>query len=73
MVVISENNKAFAALRRPDVNAKFSIDHDILAYNDKHFRIDGKGIDTSLTLTALPAFQEFWHSWRTFNPGTKKY
>ncbi len=20
----------------------------------------------------MPAYQEFWHSWRTFNPDTKK-
>ena len=73
IIVITGDNKSFFAFKRPGDDAKFSLSNDVLSYNDKHFRIDGKGIDTSLTLTPLPAYQEFWHSWQTFNPGTKKY
>jgi hypothetical protein len=35
--------------------------------------MDGKGIDTAFSLKPLYASQEFWHSWRTFNPGTSRY
>jgi len=73
LIVVSGDNKSFFAFKRPGDDAKFSLNDDVLFYNNKHFRIDGKGIDTSFTLTPLPAYQEFWHSWQTFNPGTKKY
>jgi hypothetical protein len=69
MIVVSANDKSFFAFERPD--AEFSLNNDILSYNNHHFRIDGKGIDTSYSLKPLPAYQEFWHSWQTFNPATK--
>jgi hypothetical protein len=72
MIVVSSNDKSFFAFERPDADAKFSLNNDILLYNDRHFRIDGKGIDTAYSLKPLPAYQEFWHSWQTFNPATKK-
>jgi hypothetical protein len=36
---------------------------------------DMKGIsrDKSNSLKKINAYQEFWHSWKTFNPGTQKY
>jgi hypothetical protein len=72
MLVVAANDKSFFAFERPDAAAKFSLNNDILLYNDHHFRIDGKGIDTAYSLKPLPAYQEFWHSWQTFNPGTGK-
>ena len=73
LIVVTSDNKSFFAFERPAEDATFSVSNDVLSYNNNHFRIDGKGIDTSFSLKALPAYQEFWHSWRTFNPGTKKY
>lgn len=73
LLVVSTDNKSFFAFERPDENSEFSLTHDTIIYNNKRFRIDGKSIDTSFSLKSLPAYQEFWHSWRTFNPGTKNY
>jgi len=73
IIVASGDNRSFFVYKRPDDNVTFSFANDVLSYNNKHFGLDGRGIDTSLTLMPLPAYQEFWHSWRTFNPGTKKY
>jgi hypothetical protein len=73
MLVLAPGDKSFYAFERPAPDAKFSFSNDTLLYNNRHFRIDGRGIDTSFSLRALPAYQEFWHSWRTFNSGTKKY
>jgi hypothetical protein len=73
LLVLTKNNKSFFAFERPDENSRFSLASDTIIYNNSHFRIDGKGIDTSFSLKPLPAYQEFWHSWQTFNPGTKKY
>ena len=72
LIVLATDDKSFFAFERPDENSLFILNNDTLIFNNYHFRIDGKGIDTSFSLKPLPAYQEFWHSWRTFNPGTKK-
>jgi Protein of unknown function (DUF3179) len=73
LIVVAPGDKSFFAFERPADDARFSLSHDTLLYNSRHFRIDGMGIDTSYSLKPLPAYQEFWYSWRTFNPGTQKY
>jgi len=70
LLVLSKDDKSFFAFERPSENATFSLNGDTLFFNNYKLRIDGKGIDTSFSLKPLPASQEFWHSWRTFNPGT---
>jgi len=72
LIVLSNDNKSFFAFERP-VNATITLRNDTIVYNNRHFRMDGTGIDTAFSLKPLPAYQEFWHSWRKFNPGTKKY
>ncbi len=72
LLVLAKDDKSFFVFERPEDNSIFTLANDTLILNPHHFRIDGKGIDTSFSLKALPAYQEFWHSWRTFNPGTKK-
>ena len=72
LLVLATDNKSFFAFERPDANSRFSLTNDTIIYNSRRFRIDGRGIDTSFSLKPLPAYQEFWHSWQTFNPGTKK-
>jgi Protein of unknown function (DUF3179) len=71
LLVVTKDDKSFFAFERP-ADSKFFLANDTIVFNNRHFRIDGKGIDTSYSLKPLPAYQEFWHSWRTFNPGTKK-
>ena len=70
LIVLSKNDKSFFAFERPNENSVFNLRGDTLLFENHKFRIDGKGIDTIYSLKPLPAFQEFWHSWRTFNPGT---
>ena len=72
LLVLSSDDKSFFAFERPDASAKFSLKNDTILYNSRRLGINGKGIDTSFSLKPLQAYQEFWHSWRTFNPGTKK-
>lgn len=73
LIVLAGDHKSFFAFERPDHINAFFLHRDTLLYRNRLFRIDGKGIDTSYSLKPLPAFQEFWHSWSTFNPGTKRY
>jgi len=70
LIVLSKNEKSFFAFERPNENSIFNLSGDTLLFDNHKYRIDGKGIDTSFSLKPLPASQEFWHSWRTFNPGT---
>ena len=70
LIVLSKNDKSFFAFQRPTDNSIFNLSGDTLLLDNHKYRIDGKGIDTSFSLKPLPASQEFWHSWRTFNPGT---
>jgi hypothetical protein len=72
LLVVTMDNKSFFAFERPAAGSKYSLHNDTILYNDHHFRIDGKGIDTAYSLKPLPAYQEFWHSWQTFNPSTMK-
>ena len=72
LIVLSSDNKGFFAFERPDESDVFSLENDTLVSNNHHYRIDGKGIDTSFSLKPLQASQEFWHSWRTFYPNTIK-
>lgn len=44
-----------------------------LLLRTKHYSLSGKGLDTAYSLTPLNAYQEFWHSWKTFNPQTTTY
>ena len=70
LIVLSKNDKSFFAFQRPNDPSIFNLSGDTLIFDNHKYRIDGKGIDTSFSLKPLPASQEFWHSWRTFNPGT---
>ena len=70
LLALSKDDKSFFAFERPNESADFSLTNDIIHFNNKQFRIDGKGIDTAFSLKPLYASQEFWHSWRTFHPGT---
>jgi len=72
LLIVSPDNKSFFAFERPADDAKFSPDGNELLYDNHHFRMDGKGIDTTWSLKPLQAYQEFWHSWQTFNPSTMK-
>jgi len=73
VLVLAKDDKSFFAFERPSANELLTLQNDTLLFNNKHFKINGKGIDTAFTLQPLPASQEFWHSWRTFNAGTAQY
>jgi hypothetical protein len=72
ILVLAADNKSFFAFSTAGIE-KPVLRNDTLLSGNKHYAINGKGIDTSFNLMPLPAYQEFWHSWRTFNPGTAKY
>jgi Protein of unknown function (DUF3179) len=72
VIVLAADGKSFFAFEMPN-NEKLLVRNDTILLRNKHFMINGKGIDTTSSLKPLYASQEFWHSWRTFNPATKTY
>lgn len=73
VLILAADNKSFFAFELLSQNDLLRIQNDTLFLNNYKYRLDGKGFDTSTVLKRLAASQEFWHSWRTFNPGTLKY
>lgn len=69
-IVLADDNKSFFAFRLPWANTRLDMRNDTIIFNNRRYRLDGKGIDTSDVLQPLQAYQEFWHSWKTFNPTT---
>lgn len=73
IIVLAKDNKSFFAFSLPADDHVITFTDDIISYNDHRYRIDGTGIDTSASLKKVLAYQEFWHSWRTFHPNTLRF
>ena len=72
VVVLAQDNKSFFAFENPKATNNFTIHNDTLIQGNLKYTINGKAIGNNNALKPLPAYQEFWHSWRTFNGDTKK-
>jgi hypothetical protein len=70
-VVMGGDTASFHVYERPDSATPFVLRNDSLVTRRATYAINGRG--RTDTLRAVPASQEFWHSWRTFNPGTARY
>jgi hypothetical protein len=71
IVVLAKDNKSFFAFENAGT-AGIELKNDTLVQGNLKFLINGKSVTGVAALKPLPAYQEFWHSWRTFNPNTKK-
>lgn len=72
LILLAQDEKSFFAFERSSGSDTFTLNNDTLTLRNIHFRINGKGIDTAFNLKPIMAYQEFWHSWRTFQPKTIK-
>lgn len=71
MLVLASDNVSYFAFQRPDSDTRFTLRGDSLTGGGRAFALTGRG--PSGQLKPLTASQEFWHSWRTFQPGTERY
>jgi hypothetical protein len=71
VIAIASDNASFVAYERPDAGTRFTIRGDSLAAGSRIYALSGRG--TAGQLKPVFASQEFWHSWRTFHPGSKTY
>ena len=67
-LVLARDNKTFFAFSLLSPGDKLLIQNDTLLIANDKYRLDGQGITTAKSLERRPAYQEFWHSWRTFHP-----
>jgi len=71
VVILAMDGKSFFAFENP-FNSSADFKNDTLQLAGKKYKLNGQGIDTSYNLKPLKAYQEFWHSWQTFQPNTLK-
>jgi hypothetical protein len=74
VLALSADGKSFAAFERPDGSDIFTIRNDTLIGNGSIYNISGTDLSSRQdNLKRVSAYQEFWHSWRTFHPLTLQY
>ncbi len=71
VVVLASDNASFFAYVRPDSGTRFAMRGDSLVTPGATYGLSGRGAAGSLV--PIQASQEFWHSWRTFQPRTTTY
>jgi hypothetical protein len=72
-IMLAEDSSSFFAYEKSGIKGKVRVEKDTIILGEKRFRLDGKGIDTSMKLLKVPAYQEFWHSWKSFHEGTGRF
>jgi hypothetical protein len=71
VLALASDDASVFAFERSDAGAVFALRNDSLVAGDRAYDLSGSS--DSGALTALNVSQEFWHSWRTFQPGTERY
>jgi len=71
VLALATDNTSFAAFVRPNPGAKFIVRNDSLVAGVASYAFNGTGANGPLE--PVKASQEFWHSWRTFQPATARY
>lgn len=71
VLALAADGQSFYAYRRPDHATRFTLRHDSLVAATRAYALNGRGVTDSLI--PVNASQEFWHSWREFQPRTERY
>ncbi len=71
VLALAADSASFFAFERPDRATAFTLRGDSLVAGTATYAFNGKG--PAGALRPINASQEFWHSWRTFQPQTSRY
>jgi hypothetical protein len=72
-VIVSEDNSSFVVLERQNNDQVFTLVNDTLISQDNSYTFMGLSQNPAKpNLTKLNAYQEYWHSWKTFHPSTQR-
>lgn len=70
-IMITPDAKGILAFERLSVPQQLQYRHDTLTDGDVDYHLSGHPLDSMApSLKPLQVYQEYWHSWRTFHPGT---
>lgn len=72
LLVLSNDEKSFNCFKI-ESNKNIQFENDIINIDSINYNLKGIGINTKNKLIEINAYQEFWHSWKTFNPNTLVY
>lgn len=72
VIALSDDGQSFAAFSRNADNQVFVLRNDSLISETARYDFSGKA-GNGANLDRVAAYQEFWHSWRTFRPHTERY
>jgi len=73
VLVLSEDQQSFGVFERTGESETFLLRNDTIVVNEQVYNFGGHGLNSSDNLRRIKAYQEFWHSWRTFHPNTKHF
>jgi len=72
-LVLANDKKSFIALERNNKEQKFTLEGNQLNDGQNSYTFLGKSANPLINeLKSIKAYQEYWHSWRTFHPLTLK-
>jgi len=71
VLALASDKSSFFAFVRPSAATDFSVRNDSLVAGGATYAFTGQGANGALE--PVSASQEFWHSWRTFQPATTRY
>lgn len=72
VVALSEDDQSFAAFQRNSHDEIFILRNDSLVSDKNKYDFAGRNSNGS-KIKSIKAYQEFWHSWKTFHPDTEVY
>jgi len=74
VLVLSADEQSFIAFENPFDAAEFTVRNDTLFAGEATYDFSGHDFSRAANqLKIVKSYQEFWHSWRTFHPQTKRY
>jgi hypothetical protein len=72
-LILGNDNRSFVALKRTSDKQRFTLHQDTISDGQNRYLLTGASLDPAVPdLGKIRAYQEYWHSWRTFHPGTKR-
>lgn len=72
VVALARDKQSFMAFERPAALV-FSLRNDTLFAGKQAWSLAGTALNGGANLKRINAYQEFWHSWQTFQEGSERY
>lgn len=73
VLILATDKTSFIALERNNKEQKFSLEGNLLNDGQNSYSFLGKSTNPLINeLKPIKAYQEYWHSWKTFHPLTLK-